>query len=225
MKPRVSLCVVALLAGVAFTQTNDVPVLVRLSGAALDAKSAKVGDTFELTVSVPVKVDGAFVLPKGTKVRGHLTYVAAQAGKKDDSSLGFAFDVARLADASEVKLDGVVQAVAVPRRSTSDDDPLASMEHSAAANNRGGPSAPSNETIGSTGMQREHLSSATPHDGDVTTESTGVSGLPDAFLNLELSNQTQSSVLTGRKQSLKLPVNTRLVLQVRAIPSWPATGK
>jgi hypothetical protein len=228
MKTRLLIFCLLALTRIAGAQ-SDVPILVRLVGAPLDAKSAKVGDEFTAVVSVPLKLDGKVVLPKGSKVSGRVTYVEAQPKKKGDSSLGLIFEGAQLPNGTSVKIDGIVQAVALPADRGDSDDPFASMAHSAAANQRGGsPPAganrsapPTPDSLGATGIDRSRLATAVEHDGDLTLESLGVTGLEDAFLNLELSNKMQSSVITASKQNLKLPANTRMVLRVRPIPRWP----
>jgi hypothetical protein len=78
----------------------------------LDAKKAKPGDKVEARTTDDVKQDGRVVLPKGTRLEGHVTQ--AQARSKDDSqsTLGIAFDRAILRDGDEMPLHVGIQALA-----------------------------------------------------------------------------------------------------------------
>src|SRR5205814_1590888 len=145
-------------------------------------------------------------LPKGTKVRGHLTYTEAQAGKKGDASLGLLFDSAELPGGKTIKLDGIVQAIFVPKHVVDESSDFAALSHSQSIDNRdksGALAAP--DTIGASATEKVRMDMSQAREGDLTTSTTGISGIEDAYLNLELSNQTQSSVVTARKRNLKIP--------------------
>jgi hypothetical protein len=80
----------------------------------VDTKSAKAGDAIEAHTTEAVKVDKRTVLPKGTKLMGHVTEATARAKGDSQSALGIAFDRAILKDGTEVPLNVVVQALASP---------------------------------------------------------------------------------------------------------------
>jgi hypothetical protein len=83
----------------------------KLTGT-LDAKKAKPGDKVEARTTDDVRQDGRVVLPKGTRIEGHVT--KAEARSKDDaqSTLGIAFDRAILRNGDEMPLHVGIQALA-----------------------------------------------------------------------------------------------------------------
>jgi hypothetical protein len=78
----------------------------------LDAKKAKPGDKVEARTTDDVRQDGRVVLPKGSRLEGHVTQ--AQARSKDDtqSTLGIAFDRAILRNGDVMPLHAGIQALA-----------------------------------------------------------------------------------------------------------------
>ncbi len=217
MKPLAAF--VLFLASAAFSA--DVPVLVRLT-TPLDAKSVKIGDTVTVVVMQPLQQDGRVVLPKGSRLQARVTYAAAQENKKSDSSLGLLFERAET-PAGTVTIDGILQAIAAPveKNSGDSDDPFSTMSHSMQPNMRAGSGGGGTGAAIIDRKQPTPDQGATQSDGDLTTASQGVVGFEDVYLNLELSNKTQSSVMTATKRNLKLPAGTRMVVQMHATQKWP----
>lgn len=84
----------------------------------LDTKKAKEGDQVQAKVVQDVLSAGKVVLPRNSKLIGHVT--EAKAGPKGQaSSLGIAFDKAVLKDGKEIPIHGVIQALAPPPRAPS----------------------------------------------------------------------------------------------------------
>src|SRR5882762_7572934 len=79
---------------------------------ALDSKKAKAGDPVVAHTTEPVKSEGKTVLPKGTKLAGHVTRASARFNGDADSALGVQFDRAILKDGREIPLQASIQAVA-----------------------------------------------------------------------------------------------------------------
>ena len=84
----------------------------------LDTKKAKEGDQIQAKVAQDVLSAGKVVLPRNSKLIGHVTEVKA-GGKGEPSSLGIAFDKAVLKDGREIPVHGVIQALAPPPRASS----------------------------------------------------------------------------------------------------------
>ncbi len=79
---------------------------------ALDSKKAKAGDPVVAHTTEPVKSEGKTVLPKGTKLAGHVTRASARSNGDADSALGVQFDRAILKDGREIPLQASIQALA-----------------------------------------------------------------------------------------------------------------
>jgi hypothetical protein len=80
--------------------------------APIDSKKAKPGDPVTAHTTEPAKSDGKTVLPRGTKLLGHVTQASARSNGESDSSLGVVFDKAILKNGQEVPLNAGIQALA-----------------------------------------------------------------------------------------------------------------
>jgi hypothetical protein len=80
--------------------------------APLDSKKCKPGDPVTARTTEGVKSDGKTVLPKGTKLVGHVTQASARAKGDAQSALGITFDRAILRNGEEMPLNVAIQAIA-----------------------------------------------------------------------------------------------------------------
>lgn len=87
--------------------------------APIDSKKAKPGDAVTAHTTEPAKSDGKTVMPKGTKLLGHVTQASARANGESDSSLGVVFDKAILKNGQEIPLNAAIQAIASGQSSAS----------------------------------------------------------------------------------------------------------
>ncbi|HXM93808.1 MAG TPA: hypothetical protein VOA64_06065 [Candidatus Dormibacteraeota bacterium] len=106
----------------------------------LDARKAKPGDPVLAHTTETVKSDGQRVLPKGTKLVGHVTQASARAKGEPESALGIAFDKAILKNGQEVPLSATIQAIATGESAAStagmDTEAIGNMGASAAGAGR-----------------------------------------------------------------------------------------
>jgi hypothetical protein len=80
----------------------------------LDSKRLKAGDSVAARLTEAVISNGAVLLPKNTRLIGHLTQASARSKGEPDSSLAFQFDKAVLQSGVEIPLVAVLQALAPP---------------------------------------------------------------------------------------------------------------
>jgi hypothetical protein len=85
----------------------------------LDSKKCKPGDSVTAHNTEAVKSDGKTVIPKGSKLVGHVTQAQSRANGESDSSLGIVFDKAILRNGQEVPLNVGIQALAVAQSASS----------------------------------------------------------------------------------------------------------
>ncbi len=78
----------------------------------VDAKKNKPGDAVTAKTTEKVKSDGEVVIPKGSRLVGHVTEAKARAKGESESALGIAFDKAILKNGQEVPLNVGIQALA-----------------------------------------------------------------------------------------------------------------
>jgi hypothetical protein len=97
-------------------------VILGAMSSGLDSKKAKAGDTFTARTTQALKSgDGRTIMPRGTKLQGHVTQAEARNKGGTASTLGLQFDKAILKDGTEIPLNVVVQAIAA--RSSGPIDP------------------------------------------------------------------------------------------------------
>jgi hypothetical protein len=80
----------------------------------LDAKKAKANDRVEARTATDLLAHGQIVVPRNTKIVGHVTEAKARSKASPDSMIGITFDRMLLKDAREVPLQMAVQAIARP---------------------------------------------------------------------------------------------------------------
>src|SRR5437016_5439614 len=80
--------------------------------APLDTKKCKPGDPVTARATESAKSDGKTVIPKGSKLVGHVTQASARSKGDAESSIGVVFDKAILKGGQEVPLNVAIQAIA-----------------------------------------------------------------------------------------------------------------
>ncbi len=195
----------------------------------IDAKKAKTGDEVVAKVTMDMKTtSGEVLVPKDTKVVGHVTEAQARNKDQKESQMGIAFDRAELKDGQSMNLPMSIQAVIGQQNNN--------------ANAQGGgdqgassPSAPGGATPNaSTSAGRPGMAGSTPQPSPsatagadttsndsqaknstprITGQTQGVVGIS----NLTLAsgpNGAQGSVMSSEKNNVKLESGTMLLLKV-----------
>jgi hypothetical protein len=85
----------------------------------IDSKKCKPGDPVSAHSTEAVKSEGKTVIPKGSKLVGHVTQASARANGESESSLGIVFDKAILKNGQEIPLSAGIQAIAAAQSSAS----------------------------------------------------------------------------------------------------------
>jgi hypothetical protein len=95
--------------------------------APIDSKKAKEGDPVNARTTEATKANGKTVIPRDTKLVGHLTQASARAKGDSESSLGIVFDKAVLKNGQEVPLNVAIQALAQASSAANAGDDMAAM--------------------------------------------------------------------------------------------------
>lgn len=90
----------------------------------LDTKTARVGDPVVLKTSQKMKTADGTVIPKGTRLVGHVTDVQARDAGHAESQLGLTFDRAELKGGQNVAIHSMLQSVE-PRANAAAEDSMA----------------------------------------------------------------------------------------------------
>ena len=139
----------------------------------IDSKKCKPGDPVKARTTEPGKSEGKTVLPKGSKLVGHVTRASARSEGESESALGIMFDKAILKNGQEIPLNVAIQAIASAESEVSaagaDMDTMGGMGASAAGSGMaGGRGALGGVTSGAGGAA-----------GAVTNTAANVGGVAD----------------------------------------------
>ena len=196
-----------------------------------DAKKLKTGDKIEAKTSMDLLSHGQIVIPRNTKIVGHVTEAKAHSKESPDSSLGLAFDRITMKDGRELQMQASVQAIGRPLQSA------AMPGSSAPAPSAGGMPAggPSGGPMGSPSgpsavpLQRSGTADSYPAGGGgmpsspeagtsggstispLSSNSQGVVGMK----GLSLSASGQGSVVSSSTQNVHLDSGTQLILKTQ----------
>ena len=196
----------------------------------VDAKKAKQGD--QVIAKVPQDLpstSGQVLVPKDSKVVGHVTEVQPRSKEQKESQLGIAFDRLEMKNGEQMQLPMSIQAViAPPNRNPANaanagganepapGSPSAGTGSPTGTGARGGmgqyPSAPPSGAGVSGGAPSGNQPTANPQP-QITGDTKGVVGIPNLTLSAAL-DATQGSVMTSEKNNVKLEDGTFLLLRV-----------
>jgi hypothetical protein len=203
---------------------NGPAVTVELNGS-LDSKKAKVGDKVEAHTTEALKSGNDVLVPKGTKLIGHVTQATARSKGDTDSSLAIQFDKAEPKKQQEVPLNVIVLAVAAPAQmnvsggAPTSGDPMANTQTSAQSSPMGA-SRQQTPTPNPGAYPQGSASESTDTPGVTGTlpaNSRGIYGLKDLKLMMNRSKDNNpSTVITSTGKDVHLDSGTRLLLVTSA---------
>ncbi|MGA9511901.1 MAG: hypothetical protein WBV55_25000 [Candidatus Sulfotelmatobacter sp.] len=191
----------------------------------IDAKKAKTGEEVVARVTQDMKSTGGEILvPKDTKVIGHVTEAQPHNKQQKESQVGILFDHAVMKDGNTMQMPMSIQAIIGQQNEQNNsgggNSEAAAPSGSASPSNGSGarpgmsgsspaPSSASagNDTPSNTGTAK---SSRPP----ITAQTQGVVGISDLTLSPPASNSTEGSVVTSEKNNVKLESGTMMLLRV-----------
>ncbi|MDP9268340.1 MAG: hypothetical protein M3P27_08470 [Acidobacteriota bacterium] len=109
----------------------------------IDSRKAKSGDAVEAKTTSDVKSAGKTVIPRGSKLIGHVTQASARGKGDADSTLGIVFDHAVLKNGQQVPLNATIRALAAARSVAASNDDMIGAS--------GGPGSAGGSTVGGVG--------------------------------------------------------------------------
>jgi hypothetical protein len=181
----------------------------------VDSRKVKAGDEVTAHTTESVIAGGKTILPKGTKLVGHVTQASARAKGDAESALGIAFDRAILKNGHESPLSLAIQALASGKAAASasggDMDAMADAETGVAASGM-------TRTRGAIGGATSVVGSSV---GAATNTVGKVGGAGDAALNSTLNSAAgvsrSSQAVGGLNASGQLSSNSRGVFNLNGI--------
>ena len=201
----------------------------------VDARKNKPGDRVVATTTENEKSEGKVVIPRGSKIVGHVTEVKARERGQAESALGVVFDHAVLKDGSQVPLSLTVQAVGSGATAAqAEDDSLMSSGNAAATGSvSGAGSSMTRAGGGLVGGVRSTTGGLVNTAGSVggapVNTATGAGAGASSSLNsnsqgvvglrgLNLASSTASSnsgTFTSKNSNVHLDSGTQMILRVQ----------
>jgi hypothetical protein len=199
---------------------------VQLTGT-VDARKAKPGDAIEARITQDLTTrNGELLVPKDTKVVGHVTEAQARTKEQKESQVGIAFDHAVMKDGSDVSLPMLIQAIVAQRilsaANNSDDEgagPPTAAPRSGGLPQGGRPSGmgtgAASPVPGSLPGNEPPASASTGNNErrSITANTQGIVGIPDLRLSTP-GDVPQGSVISSEKNNVKLESGTLMLLRV-----------
>lgn len=152
----------------------------------IDSKSAKPGETVVVKTTEKATTANGTVIPKGSKIIGHVTDVAAHDSSNPNGRVTLQFDQAQLKGGQQVPIKSVLQSVApaagegAPSDAFSSSAPTAMPSGGGAAGSGAAPSSGSGSSSAMAAPRAEapQASSAAPSAGTTAASGASASGAP-----------------------------------------------
>ena len=191
----------------------------------IDAKKAKTGDEVVAKVTQDMKTsNGDVLVPKDTKIVGHVTEAQPRSKEQKESQMGIAFDRAVLKDGNQMDLPMSIQAI-IGRQNENQNAPAGNDQASnqpsggmpaggtgaGRSGSMGGSTPPPQPSAPDTSASQ----SQAPGGGapQITGQTRGVIGISNLTLT-SAPNGSHGSVMTSEKNNVKLESGTMMLLKV-----------
>jgi len=202
-------------------------VLNATLNSSVDSKKAKPGEQITAHTTEAVKsTDGRMILPKGTKLIGHVTRASARGNGQEQAMLAIQFDKAVLKDKQEMPLNVTIQAIAAPPQQAP-----SSAYGGSSAGGAGAPGTSPSNNPSMSGSRGARPDSTPPADSYPSANSTGAPGgepnsggpLPANMrgvygldgVRITANASGEGTVLTSSAKNVHLDGGTRLLLAVQ----------
>ena len=187
----------------------------------LDSKKLKVGDAVTAHTTEPMKSnDSRTIMPRGTKLQGHVTQAEARSKGGNSSTLGIQFDKATLKDGTEIALNVVIQAIAPrefsgPVGGSDDSSPRAIGTNQTSPMSGGHVPPPTNSPQTADGGGGPAGNFPQAQGPRLDERSQGAVGMKGITLDAQAADGRGTTVFSSNGKSVKLDEGTRLLLVVQ----------
>ena len=192
----------------------------------IDAKKAKTGDPVEAKVIQDMKsTNGEVLVPRDTKITGHVVEAQARSKDQKESQLAIVFDHAGIKNGPEMQMPMSIQAIIAPPGMNNPNNggdnaaapspglsPGGNMPGGGRAPGMSGSSAPMNNPPNTPNNNNEgnQTNNSRP---PITGNTQGVIGISNLSLSVP-GNGSQGSLVTSDKGNVKLESGTLMLLRV-----------
>jgi len=165
----------------------------------LDSSKLKEGDAVEVETAGSFKLPDGTLVPKGSKLKGHVTAAKARSKGDTDSQLTIAFESLEVTNGKTLAIKGAVQAVFPPY-----EEPAPNMAGKASGAAGGGYTGATVGTV-TNDKSGSNMESSGKGDPALSTASVGVQGIHDLELN--------DGVLSSKGKNVKLGSGVRIIVR------------
>ena len=217
--------IVLLLSTSLLAQTGDqnrVSTVFAVLPKSLESKSATVGQELTLRTISDVVVNGAVVIPRGSKVVGHVSQVATKGKDEPQSVLAIVIDKAVTTGGREIPLQAIIAAIAAPRSSLSSDPTYGMMRSNepkmVGANPRDAASSgelPAGSKAASTAaVATANLKGSMDEPSVLNEDSQGAIGYEGLSISWHLMAPPPITVFASKGKNVKLEAGTQMLLRM-----------
>jgi hypothetical protein len=209
----------------------------------LDTKNAKNGDTVVVKTTEKATMGDGVVIPKGSKITGHITDVQAHDGTNPNSKVAIQFDQAELKGGQTMAIKSVLQSVDPAAGSDAAQSspfgtgsaPSSPGGSGGSAPSAGGAAAPGSSPTASSQAQMQSPSASSPasspsgaaapsgypaagtvvaHQGNIEIKTTAIPGVLIASNASGQPFSNASGALLGARQNIHLDGGTKVTLAI-----------
>ncbi len=189
----------------------------------VESKSATVGQELTLRTISDVVVDGRVVIPRNSKLLGHVTEVVTRGKNEPQSVLALVVDKAIRPDGSDVPVQAIIAAVAAPQDKSLSADATYGMMHSNEQKMSGstpgtaassGSLSASSKTSSTAAIATAELKGRMDETSVLKEDSQGVIGYEDLSLSWHLMAPPPVTVISGKVKNVKLESGTQMLLRM-----------
>lgn len=227
-----SLLVLLLFSSLLYAQTGGtrpkVSTMIGVLTASLESKNATAGQEFTLKTISDVVVNGEMIIPRTSRVLGHVTEAVTKGKDQPQSELWIVIDKAVNKDGREISLQAIIAAIAAPQKDSLATDPTYGMMHSNEPTMSGGGAARAASTggLGASSKASSTAAVATANlkgmdqPSSLDEESQGAIGYEGLSISWHLVVPPPITVLASKSKNVKLEAGTQMLLRM-APPALP----
>ena len=216
----------SLPAGSSLSQLPAGTIIPAELAKSIDAKKAKSGDQVVAKTAIDLRSrDGSTVIPKGTKILGHITDAKARGKDEPGSMVAMAFDKIEMKGGRDLQFNGGIQAIGKAEQTAAagggGGSPMSesggmpsgggARQGGMGGAKTGGMGAPPSGTGYPGNAPAESGAPASAGVGPLGPTSQGVVGIPE----LSLQDSAQGSVVSSNRANVHLDSGTQLILRAK----------
>ncbi len=206
-------------------QTANQPTVIKVFAVlqkTVETKTSAVGDDVVLVMLNDVIADNQVVIPKGSKVFGHIGGVATKGKDEPKSVLAIRLDKAVNERGQEIPLQAIIAAIAAPPEELTS-DPAYAMMHSNEPKmiGSGARDAANSGSLPASSKANSNAAVATAEIKGrmdqallLTEDSQGAVGYEDISISWQLAFPPPLTVFTSKAKNLKLEAGTQVLIRM-----------